>query len=67
MSFKRTFDVCMVEINWKLSSIDLTPVNHIKDKRKCYWKFITQALDTVFWAHFHTLVVNFNNKSTSNP
>ena len=33
MSFKRTFDVCIVEINWKLSSIDLTPVNHIKDKK----------------------------------
>ena len=32
MSFKRTFDISMVEINWKLSSIDLTPVNHIKDK-----------------------------------
>ena len=32
MSFKRTFDICKVEINWKLSSIDLTPVNHIKEK-----------------------------------
>ena len=33
MSFKRTFNVCMVEIDWKLSSNDLTPVNHIKDKK----------------------------------
>ena len=31
-SFKRTFDICMVGISWKLS-IDLTPVNHIKDKQ----------------------------------
>ena len=66
MSFKRTFDIYMVEIHWKLSFIDLTPVNHIKDK-KCYWNFITQTLDSVFWGHFHTLMVNFNNKSKSKP
>ena len=33
MSLKRTFDICMVEINWKLSGIDLTLVNHTKDKK----------------------------------
>ena len=32
MSTKITFDICMVKINRKLSSIDLTPVNHIKDE-----------------------------------
>ena len=66
MSFKFFFDICMVQINWKLRSIDLTPVNHIKDK-KCYWNFNTQSLDTVFWGHFHSLMINFNNKSTSKP
>ena len=34
MSFKRTFDICIVKINWELSSIDLTPVNYIKEKKK---------------------------------
>ena len=46
VSFIKTFDICMVLINWKLCSMDLTPVNYSKDK-KCYWNFITKALDTV--------------------
>ena len=27
-----SFNICIVEINWKLSSITLNPVNHIKEK-----------------------------------
>ena len=44
MSFKRTLDICVAEINWKLNSIDLTQVSHIKDK-KLLLEF--QALNTV--------------------
>ena len=33
MSFEITFDIYMVEINWKLSSIDLTLINLIKEKK----------------------------------
>ena len=58
--------MCIVEINWKLSNIDLTRVNHIKDKKNVIGILLSR-LWGVFWGHFHTLMVNFNDKSTSKP